>query len=256
MSWAKHITDDKKRFRGNGVPLTLEAMKRTACGWLVAWLAFAQWVATWGAGTNHGFAKWEKEIAAFERMDRTNPPPRDAVLFIGSSTIRRWRTLAQDFPGQRVINRGFGGSEILDATHFAERIIFPYGPRMIFLRSGGNDLSRGKSPEQVFADFREFVATVRTQLPKTEIVFISINPSPARWEQREKDKALNGLIVEFNRGKPHLKYLETFDMVLGDDGRPRAELFVADKLHFNTAGYARLADKVRSLLPPAPAPGS
>lgn len=231
-----------------------ESMKRNACGLLVALLMFGSWCASSRGETNHDFAKWEKEIAAFERMDRTNPPPQDAVLFIGSSTIRLWRTLAQDFPGQRVINRGFGGSEILDATHFAGRVIFPYAPRMIFLRAGGNDLSRGKSPEQVFADFREFVAKVHAKLPETEIVFISINPSLARWGQREKDKALNALIQEFVRGKPWLKYIETYPMVLGDDGRPRAELFVADQLHFNAAGYALLADKVRPFLPHSPTP--
>jgi lysophospholipase L1-like esterase len=231
-----------------------ESMKRNTCGLLVALLMFGSWRAAWGEGTNHDFAKWEKEIAAFERMDRTNPPPKDAVLFIGSSTIRRWQTLAQDFPGHRVINRGFGGSEILDATHFAGRAIFPCAPRMIFLRSGGNDLVRGRPPAQVFADFQEFVAKVRAKLPETEIAFISINPSPKYWQQREKFMALNSLIQEFTHGKPNLKYIETFDMVLGADGQPRAELFVADKLHFSAAGYVLLADKVRPFLPPALAP--
>src|SRR6266404_3697295 len=97
----------------------------------------------------HNFAKWEKEIAAYEQMDRTNPPPKGSALFIGSSTVRLWKSLAQDFPDHQVINRGFGGSEIVDATHFADRIVFPYKPRIIFLRSGGNDIHGGKSPEQV-----------------------------------------------------------------------------------------------------------
>ena len=229
-------------------------MKRNAWGWLIVLPLAVSGHATWGAETNHNFARWEKEIAAFERMDRTNPPPRGAVLFTGSSTIGRWKTLAQDFPGQRVINRGFGGSEIVDATHFADRIIFPYAPRMIFLRSGGNDLWRGKSPEQVFADFQQFVAKVRANLPETEIVFISVNPSPSRWGQHEKNQALNALVEDFVRGKPRLKYIETYPMVLGADGRPRPELFVADQLHFNAAGYALLADKVRPFLPLSRAP--
>ena len=185
-------------------------MKRKACGWLVVLLLFVSERAAWCAETNHDFANWEKEIAAFEQMDRTNPPPKDAVLFTGASTIRRWKTLAQNFPGQRVINRGFGGSEILDATHFADRIIFPYAPRMIFLRSGGNDLWRGKSPERVFADFQEFVAKVRAKLPETEIIFISASPSPSRWAQHEKEQALTALVQQFVRGKPHLKYVDTY----------------------------------------------
>jgi lysophospholipase L1-like esterase len=201
------------------------------------------------AGTNHNFARWENEIAAFERSDATNPPPRGALLFIGSSTIRFWKTLAEDFPGQRVINRGFGGSEIVDATHFADRIIFPYAPRMIFLRSGGNDLWAGKSPEQVFADFQEFAATVHAKLPETEIVFISLSPSIARWKQHEQEKAVNSLVERFVPQQSHLTYIETYPIVLGTNGEPRAELFVGDKLHFNAEGYKLLVERVRPYLP-------
>src|SRR5213079_3617807 len=84
----------------------------------------------------HDFARWEPEIAAYEKADQANPPPKGAILFIGSSTIRLWSTLHQDFPQHKVINRGIGGSEIADATHFADRVIFPYEPRQIFLRAG------------------------------------------------------------------------------------------------------------------------
>ena len=84
-----------------------------------------------GQATNHNFAKWEKEISAYERGDATNPSPKNGVVFIGSSTIARWKTLAQDFPNLPVLNRGFGGSEIVDATHFAGRIVFPYQPKLV-----------------------------------------------------------------------------------------------------------------------------
>ena len=201
------------------------------------------------AETQHDFAKWEKDIAAFEQMDRTNAPPKAGLVFIGSSTILLWKTLAQDFPEQRVINRGFGGSEIVDASHFAERVIFPYAPRMIFLRAGGNDLWAGKSPEQVFADFKEFVAKVHAKSPKTEIAFISLSPSIARWKQADKEKAVNTMIEEYIRKTPRLKYVETYPMVLGADGQPRPELFVADKLHFNAEGYKLLVERVRPHLP-------
>ncbi|MGD0744936.1 MAG: GDSL-type esterase/lipase family protein, partial [Verrucomicrobiota bacterium] len=150
---------------------------------------------------------------------------------------------------QRVINRGVGGSEIVDSTHFADRIIFPYAPRMIFLRGGGNDLWAGKSPEEVFADFKDFVASIRAKLPETGIVFISCSPSQSRWQQRDKEKAVNVMVKEYARRTPHLQYLETYDMVLGADGRPRPELFVEDQLHFNVAGYKLLAERVRPFLP-------
>ena len=124
----------------------------------------------------------------------------------------------------------------MDATHFAERIIFPYAPRAVFLRAGGNDLWAGKSPEQVFADFKEFVGKVQAELPQAEIVFISLSPTVARWKQADKEKATNAMIEQYIKGKPRLKYINTYEMVLGSDGQPRAELFVADKLHFNAAG--------------------
>jgi hypothetical protein len=200
-----------------------------------------------GAETNHNFAKWEKDIAAFEKSDLTNPPPADAVEFIGSSTIARWKTLAQDFAGVPVFNRGFGGSEIVDSTHFAPRVIFPCAPRMIVLRAGGNDLWAGKTPEQVFADFKEFTAVVHAKLPETEIVFLSLSPSLARWKQHEQEKEVNRLAEDFARRAPHVKYLETYDLPLGADGQPRAELFVADKLHFNADGYKLLAERVRPI---------
>jgi lysophospholipase L1-like esterase len=205
--------------------------------------------AAWCADAPHDFAKWEKEIAAYEAADRTNAPPKHGILFTGASTIRRWTTLAQDFPKQPVINRGVGGSEIVDITHFADRIIFPHQPRMIFLRSGGNDLHNGKSPEQVFADYKAFVAAIRAKLPDTEIVFISQNPTNARWEQNDKEQALNKLVKEYSPTAPHLKYIDVSDMVLGADGKPRDELFVADRLHFNAAGYKLLTDRVRPFLP-------
>ena len=197
----------------------------------------------------HDFARWEKAIAAFEKADKANPPPKGAILFVGSSTIVRWKTLAEDFPNHKIINRGFGGNQICDSTHFADRMIFPYEPKAIFLRAGGNDINSGKTPEQVFADFKEFVAKVHEKLPNTEIVFIGLAPSVARWKNAEKEKSLNTMIEQFTKQNPRLKYIDTYSMTLGADGQPRPELFVADKLHFNADGYKLLVERVRPFLP-------
>lgn len=209
----------------------------------VVWIA-APWAALSGA-TPHDYARWEKEITAYERQDRTNPPPKGAVLFIGSSTVRLWKTLAGDFPATRVLNRGFGGSQIVDATHFADRIVFPYAPRQIFLRAGGNDLWAGKSAAQVFAEYQEFVQQIHARLPETEIVFIALSPSPSRWKQAAGEKDLNHQVEAFSRGRKGLRYVEAYDLVLDAAGQPREELFVADKLHFNAQGYKLLAERVR-----------
>ena len=198
------------------------------------------------ADAAHDFGKWEKDISAYEQMDRTNPPPKGAWLFIGSSTIRLWKTLPEDFRGHPVINRGFGGSEIVDSTHFAERIIFPYQPRKVFLRAGGNDLWAGKSPEEVFADFKNFVLKIQQKLPETELVFISLSPSIARWQQAEKEKMVNELIEKYSRGAGHVKYLDTWSVPLGSDGKPLPERFLPDKLHFNAEGYKLLVERMRA----------
>ena len=85
--------------------------------------------------------RWAKDISAFEAADRTNPPPRDAVLFIGSSSILRWTNLAQAFPGHKVINRGFGGSQLADSVAFVDRIVTPYRPKLVLLYAGDNDIA-------------------------------------------------------------------------------------------------------------------
>jgi lysophospholipase L1-like esterase len=209
-------------------------------------------LASWSAPaqeTNHNFARWEKEISAYERGDATNPPPPHGVVFIGSSTIARWQTLAQDFPGLPVVNRGFGGSGIVDATHFAGRIVFPYQPKLVLLRAGGNDLWAGKPVAEVFADYHEFVVVVHAKLPDAKIIFISLSPSLARWKQHEQEKQLNELVAGDSADKPWLQYVETYDLPLGTNGLPRQELFVADGLHFNGAGYRLLAERVRPCLP-------
>jgi lysophospholipase L1-like esterase len=223
-------------------------MKNHICPALLTLLLVT--VGTQATSPTNNFARWERDISAFEQVDKMNPPPQRAILFIGSSGIRLWKTLAQDFPEYRVINRGFGGSQLADSTHFAARIIFPYAPRLIVLRAGGNDIAAGKSPAQVFTDFKEFVTTVRAKLPDAGIVYIGWNPTPARWKNREREQAMNTLIREFIRQNPHLKYVDTWDKVLGADGQPRSELFIADKMHFSAASYKILADLVRPMLAP------
>ncbi len=183
-------------------------------------------------------AKWEKDIAAFEARDKTNAPPKNAILFIGSSSIRLWKTLAQDLPGHQVINRGFGGSQIIDSVAFAERIVLPYEPKLIVVYAGGNDINAKKSPEQVLADFKTFVGKVRAKLPKTRIAFISIAGNPARWTQIESVRAANKLVADFCKSGDNLDYIDTHSQMLGADGQPLPDIFVADRLHMNEKGYA------------------
>jgi lysophospholipase L1-like esterase len=181
--------------------------------------------------------KWEKEIAAYEAADAKRAPEKGGIVFVGSSSIRMWKTLAQDFPKHRVINRGFGGSQIGDSTYFAERLIFPHEPRMIVMYAGGNDINAGATADQVAADFRSFVKKVRARLPEVEIAYISIAGNPKRWAQVEIVKRANGLIAEFCTTTPKLKFIDVFTHMLGPDGMPKPDIFLDDKLHMNDAGY-------------------
>lgn len=186
---------------------------------------------TLSAQTNPSALKWSKELAEFDASDRTNPPPKHAILFVGSSTIRFWKSLAQDFPGKPVFNRGFGGSQIFEATALADRLIFPYEPRLIVFYSGDNDLNAGKSPEQVFADFQEFVKTVHARLPETTIAVISIKPCPARWKLKGQVMTVNANIQAVSLQDPKVKFIDIAPLMLGEDGKPKPELFKADGLH-------------------------
>jgi lysophospholipase L1-like esterase len=193
--------------------------------------------------------RFEKEIQAYEAADQTNPPPTGAILFTGASGIRRWKTLHEDFPEHTVINRGFGGCHMADVVYYADRIVIPYKPKLIVVQAGGNDINAGKSPEQVLADFKALVEKVRAMLPDVRIAFLSINPSPARWEQREKQLEANRLVKEYVASGKNLDYIELYDAFLNAEGQPRGELYVADRLHHNAEGYKVRTQIVKPHLP-------
>jgi lysophospholipase L1-like esterase len=213
---------------------------KTVVALLVVWLATPP-----AHAAKSPSERWEKDIQAFEAADKKNPPPQGAVLFIGSSTVRFWVPLARDFPEHKVINRGFGGSQIADSTYYADRIVVPYKPRLIVLRAGGNDLNAGKTPEQVAEDFKAFVEKVHAKMPGTRIAYISNNPSPARWSQVEKEKKANQLIKDYIASNKDLDYINVFDVMLNADNEPREELFVKDRLHLNAEGYKLWTSIVR-----------
>jgi lysophospholipase L1-like esterase len=192
--------------------------------------------------------RWAAAIDAFTQADAAQPPARDAVLFVGSSSIVKWKTLAQDFPGVTLINRGFGGSELTDSVHFADRIVIPYRPRVVVIYAGENDLQLGQTPDSVYTAFTAFSTKVHAALPQARIVFISIKPSPSRWKLREAMIRANTLIAAACAKDKRLVFVNVFTPMLDARGEPRAELFVKDMLHLNDAGYALWTPLVAPLL--------
>jgi lysophospholipase L1-like esterase len=182
-------------------------------------------------------ARGNGEIAFFQAGDQAQPPPAGAVLFIGSSSIRMWTSLATDFPGVRTINRGFGGSEVDDATFFADRIVAPYHPRAIVMYAGDNDLQDGDSPAHVRDDFAAFVRKARSLDPAVPIAFIAIKPSVARAVLLPKIREANALVKAYAATQKDVAYLDVFTPMLGKDGRPQPSWFIEDGLHMNRSGY-------------------
>ncbi len=182
--------------------------------------------------------KWTAAIDKFTQADATNPPPSGAVVFVGSSSIVKWDSLEKDFAGTKVVNRGFGGSELADSVFYADRVVIPYRPRTVVLYAGDNDLHAGKTPETVFADFKAFAKKVHTALPDTKIVYIAIKPSPSRWKLKDQVVKANALIAaECAKDKRRFAFADIYTPMLDAKGEPRPELFVKDMLHMNAAGY-------------------
>ncbi len=195
----------------------------------------------------HNSIKWEKEIAAFEASDKTNPPPKGCIVFVGSSSIKRWTSLVADFPGLPVVNRGFGGSQLADSVNLAERIVIPYEPRQVVVYAGGNDINAGKEPELVYGDFVALMTKLRSRLPNARIDYIASAPNPSRWGQVEKVRRLNSLAQAYCR-RHGITFINVFPLMLGPDGQPKPDIFVADRLHMNAKGYAIWQAAVRPCL--------
>lgn len=197
-----------------------------------------------GIGADNPSEKWAAAIAKFEQKDKESPPPKNGIVFVGSSSIVGW-DVAKWFPDRQAINRGFGGSQTIDSVYYADRIVVPYEPRVVVLYAGDNDIAQGKSPEQVFQDWQAFVAKVHAKLPETKIVYVAIKPSIKRWALIEKVRAANSLVAESCAENDKLVFLDIDKPMLGEDGTPRKELFKDDGLHLNETGYQLWSDLLR-----------
>ncbi len=182
--------------------------------------------------------QWAADIAAFAAQDAAQPPPVHPIIFTGSSSIRFWSSLAADLPGQPVLNRGFGGSQMRDLAWYAGPLAIAYEPRQIVVYSGDNDIDAGRTPQQVLADFRAFVARVRRDLPRVPIAVLAIKPSLARLGQLPAQRQANALLQAEAARMPHVQFIDVATPMLDGDGQPRRELFLADGLHMNRQGYA------------------
>ncbi len=189
---------------------------------------------------------YEPEIAAFEAADKAAPPPPGQVLFIGSSSIRMWTTLARDMNPAPVLNRGFGGSKTGEVLAVFDRIVLPYTPRVIVYYCGDNDLGTDNTDSQAAADgFLEFDRRARAAWPSVRVLYIPIKPSLARWKNWPAMQRANDIVRAYCARTPGATYLDTVSPTLTPEGRPDPAVFREDGLHLNAAGYERWTKVVR-----------
>ncbi len=183
--------------------------------------------------------RWESTIQGFEEADRITPVEPGGILFVGSSSIVMWKTLAEDLPGHAVLNRGFGGSTFTDLLHYADRVIYPYAPAVVFVYEGDNDLAAGASPKDVLRSARKLRKLIAKNLGKeVAVVFISPKPSLARWSMKETYEAANARLRAFTDSTEHTYYADVWTPALRADGEVMDDIFVGDDLHMNAKGYA------------------
>jgi lysophospholipase L1-like esterase len=180
---------------------------------------------------------WEPEIEEYEASDAADPPAPGSIVFVGSSSIVFWDTLGADMAPMPVLNRGFGGSVIAHATHFADRIVLPYEPSAVVLYAGDNDMAFGLSADCTFRDFEAFVEHIHAAAPGTAIYFISIKPSPSRMGFWPDMKRANQLVEARTTTRPALHFIDVSEAMLDEQGQPIGELFLQDGLHMTAAGY-------------------
>ena len=190
-------------------------------------------------GTAVHSARWKESLDAFAAADEARAPAPGGVVFVGSSSIRLWNNLEQQFEGPLAITkRGFGGSRMLDCAEHLQQLVLPYKPRWVVVYAGDNDLAEGRSPSEVLASFTAFVEGVKRELPATRIAYLSIKPSPLREAMMPRVREANAMVEAYSRATRNLDYIDVYTRMLGADGKPRAELFLPDRLHLNAEGYA------------------
>ena len=217
-------------------------MKRTFKILLLSLLGFFHFLPGFGQ------LRYVKEFAKFKEQDFLQPPPEGVTLFVGSSSIRKWKSMQSAFPEQRVLNRGFGGSTLVELKEYLDYVVLPYKPGQIIIYSGENDIVTGISAAEVLNRFDAAFGAIRKEMPDVHIVFISIKPSPSRERFMPLTVEANALIRKYLEDKPNTAFVDVYSPMLGEDGKPLPDIFEKDMLHMNERGYQIWAEALRPYL--------
>jgi len=184
------------------------------------------------------FNRWNDTMKNFQQLDAKNTFPKNAVLFVGSSSIVGWKT-AEAFPGLPVINRGFGGSWMAESLHFVDLLVIKHRPAVVVIYAGDNDIAGGLPAERVHKDFVALAQAIHKALPSTHIVCVPVKPSQSRWNVWPQIKQTNRLNSDYAKTVDYITFVDLASVLLTENGTPDASLFHGDKLHLNAAGYEK-----------------
>ncbi|HEX4945957.1 MAG TPA: GDSL-type esterase/lipase family protein [Blastocatellia bacterium] len=187
-------------------------------------------------------------INAFLAEDKTNPPPKDAILFIGSSIFRNWKNLKDHMAPLPVFNRAFGGSRTSDILYYMDKVVLPYEPRIIVYYCGSNDVNAGEKAVAIVDRFQQFVARVRIRLPKTQIYYVSINRAPQKKERWDVVDTANKMIQDYCARNKAMGFIDVNTALFDKDGKPRQELYLPDNLHFKDAAYDEFTAIIKPII--------
>ena len=193
--------------------------------------------------------KFEKHIEKFEKADVEKMPPEGAVLVVGSSSIRKWHgEIAKDLEPLTIVGRGFGGSNTNDLLHYADRIVFKYKPRAIVIYEGDNDVAQGVGHDTIIATYTLLLDAIKKNLPDCRVYVLVVKPSPRRWDMWPTMRRVNASLSALASDRSAVTYIDIASPMLGKDGKPKAELYVKDRLHMSRAGYDVWRDAIRPML--------
>jgi len=179
---------------------------------------------------------WE-DIQHFKQVDKDNPPPKNAILLLGSSSFTKWTDVADYFPGKTIINRGFGGSTLFDLNLYSEELLKPYHPKQIIIYCGENDIADNVKPKAAFNRFKNFYKEIRRYYPDIPVDYISAKYSPSREKHWPQMKQMNGMIRKYLSRQKNAQYIDITAIMQGTDGKVRSDLFLEDRLHMKPEGY-------------------
>lgn len=181
-----------------------------------------------------------QDIQNFRHKDSVQSPPAHPILFVGSSSFTKWTDVQNYFPGYTILNRGFGGSTLTDLLRYEEDVIFKYDPKQIVIYCGDNDVASSDTitATTVLNRFKNLLSEIRAVYPNVPVAFVSIKPSPSRWQMKDRAIAANNLIKKFLKKEKNTQFIDIWKAMLGPEGKPMPDIFIEDNLHMNAKGYA------------------